>query len=82
MLSLSEYSTLPQGLQSALLLKDGIPLFQRPMPDQEQRVLYSLGSFFVEVSWDRDWTMQYILPFRNTDKLNPYLVRINWHEFV
>ncbi|MFD2569582.1 hypothetical protein ACFSUS_03000 [Spirosoma soli] len=81
-LSLSEYCQLPRGIQSALLLKEGVPLMWRVMMGKHHAVLYSLGAFYVEASWDKEWTLKYLHPFRNVNELNPYLALIDWEEFA
>jgi hypothetical protein len=80
--SLAEYSQLPMCLQSALLLEGGTPLMWRIMLGKYHTVLYSLGTYFVEASWDRSWNLNHIHAFRDVAGLTPYLLLIDWQELV
>ncbi len=80
--SLIEYRQLPTCVQSALLLQEGTPLMWRIMLGRYHTVLYSLGTFFVEASWDRNWNLKHVHAFRDIDGLTPYLTLIDWQEFA
>ncbi len=79
---LTEYNELPTGLQSGLLLSQGVPLLRRSLLGKKQALLYSLNNFYVEVSWDPDYGLRHLYAFRDLDSLTPYLATIDWHEFV
>jgi hypothetical protein len=81
-LTLAEYSLLPSDIQSTLLLEQGIPLICRPPQGQGYTMLYSLGTFFVEVSWRPNWSLVEFNAFNKVDNLTPYLALIDWHELV
>lgn len=78
---LSEYQELPFGPQMALLARDGIPLLSR-LVGQEQRVLFSFSSYYVETGWDGAGGLKFIRSFAHTNGLEPYLTQLDWHELV
>ena len=80
-MALSEFRELSFGPQMATLVRDGTPLLSR-MEGQEQRVLFSLHTYYVEVGWDRADRLQYIRSFSHLNGLDPYLPQLDWHELV
>lgn len=81
-MSLIEYTDLPISIQNGLLLSEGIPLLRRSLLGKKLALLYSLDSFYVEISWDPDRGLRHLHAFRDLDSLTPYLATIDWHDFV
>lgn len=80
-MTLDEFRDLPFGIQVGLLLREGIPLMTRSVGNQ-QRVLFSVHTHYVEASWNRWGELQFLRSFRHTDGLEPYLARLDWQLLV
>ncbi len=78
---LNKFRELPFSLQIGLLLRDGIPLLSR-LVGQQQRVLFSLHAYYVEVGWGPAGRFEFLRSFAHTTGLEPYLVQLDWQELV
>ena len=80
-MALSEFRELSFGPQMAILARDGTPLLSR-MEGKEQRVLFSLHAYYVEVGWDWADRLQYVRSFSHTNGLDAYLPQLDWYALA